>query len=90
MKLLALNVHGTHILTNLSVTVWHLFFQRCHFCEKGDKEELLLLCDHCDKGYHTYCHKPKMSTVPDGEWFCANCLSKVMTITLRHKTCLPK
>lgn len=59
-------------------------FQRCHFCEKGDKEELLLLCDGCDTGYHTYCHKPKMSTVPDGEWFCANCIFKVITITVRH------
>lgn len=88
MKLFASNVQDTENLTNLSVihiclTVWH-FSQRCHFCEKGDKEELLLLCDGCDKGYHTYCHKPKMSTVPDGEWFCANCVCKVMTITLRH------
>ena len=24
-------------------------------CRKGDNEELLLLCDGCDRGYHTYC-----------------------------------
>lgn len=51
--------------------------QLCHFCKKGNKEELLLLCDGCDTGYHTYCHKPKISTVPDGEWFCADCECQV-------------
>ncbi|KXJ04977.1 Bromodomain adjacent to zinc finger domain protein 2B, partial [Exaiptasia diaphana] len=27
----------------------------CQMCRKGDNEELLLLCDACDRGYHTYC-----------------------------------
>ena len=22
----------------------------------------------CDKGYHTYCFKPKMENIPDGDW----------------------
>ncbi|KAG7503789.1 bromodomain adjacent to zinc finger domain protein 2B-like isoform X1 [Solea senegalensis] len=48
----------------------------CHHCQKGDNEELLLLCDGCDKGCHTYCHKPKISKVPDGDWFCPTCVSK--------------
>ena len=30
-------------------------FQFCQICRKGDNEELLLLCDGCDRGYHTYC-----------------------------------
>lgn len=30
-------------------------FQFCQMCRKGDNEELLLLCDACDRGYHTYC-----------------------------------
>uniref|UniRef100_A0A3P8PRB4 Bromodomain adjacent to zinc finger domain 2B n=1 Tax=Astatotilapia calliptera TaxID=8154 RepID=A0A3P8PRB4_ASTCA len=45
----------------------------CQFCQKGDNEELLLLCDGCDRGCHTYCHKPKINTVPDGDWFCPAC-----------------
>uniref|UniRef100_A0A8D3AJX5 Bromodomain adjacent to zinc finger domain 2B n=1 Tax=Scophthalmus maximus TaxID=52904 RepID=A0A8D3AJX5_SCOMX len=49
----------------------------CHHCQKGDNEELLLLCDGCDKGCHTYCHKPKITTVPDGDWFCPYCVAKV-------------
>ncbi|XP_026231800.1 bromodomain adjacent to zinc finger domain protein 2B isoform X3 [Anabas testudineus] len=48
----------------------------CQLCEKGDNEELLLLCDGCDKGCHTYCHKPKITTVPDGDWFCPTCMAK--------------
>ncbi|XP_042350299.1 bromodomain adjacent to zinc finger domain protein 2B-like isoform X2 [Plectropomus leopardus] len=48
----------------------------CQLCQKGDNEELLLLCDGCDKGCHTYCHKPKITTVPDGDWFCPTCVAK--------------
>lgn len=49
----------------------------CQFCHNGDNEEMLLLCDGCDKGYHTYCFKPKMESIPDGDWYCYECLSKV-------------
>ncbi|XP_033473301.1 bromodomain adjacent to zinc finger domain protein 2B isoform X4 [Epinephelus lanceolatus] len=48
----------------------------CQLCQKGDNEELLLLCDGCDKGCHTYCHKPKITTVPDGDWYCPTCVAK--------------
>uniref|UniRef100_A0A4W6CG04 Bromodomain adjacent to zinc finger domain 2B n=1 Tax=Lates calcarifer TaxID=8187 RepID=A0A4W6CG04_LATCA len=51
----------------------------CLLCQKGDNEELLLLCDGCDKGCHTYCHKPKITTVPDGDWFCPTCVAKSRT-----------
>uniref|UniRef100_A0A3B3RFA1 Bromodomain adjacent to zinc finger domain 2B n=1 Tax=Paramormyrops kingsleyae TaxID=1676925 RepID=A0A3B3RFA1_9TELE len=48
----------------------------CQICRKGDNEELLLLCDGCDKGCHTYCHRPKITTIPEGDWFCPACISK--------------
>ncbi|XP_072253218.1 bromodomain adjacent to zinc finger domain protein 2B isoform X3 [Leuresthes tenuis] len=48
----------------------------CQLCQKGDNEELLLLCDGCDKGCHTYCHNPKITTVPAGDWFCSFCVAK--------------
>ncbi|XP_072379907.1 bromodomain adjacent to zinc finger domain protein 2B isoform X1 [Diabrotica undecimpunctata] len=48
----------------------------CQFCQSGDNEDKLLLCDGCDKGYHTYCFKPKMDTIPDGDWYCTECLNK--------------
>ncbi len=34
----------------------------------------MLLCDECDAGYHTYCLKPKLATVPKGYWFCDLCV----------------
>lgn len=32
----------------------------CHICNMDNNEEKLLLCDNCDRGYHTYCFKPKI------------------------------
>lgn len=42
--------------------------QNCQFCHSGDNEDKLLLCDGCDRGYHTYCFRPKMENIPDGDW----------------------
>ncbi|ESO92013.1 hypothetical protein LOTGIDRAFT_121489, partial [Lottia gigantea] len=49
---------------------------KCEICRKDDNEAQLLLCDGCDKGYHTYCFKPKMDIIPDGDWYCYECISK--------------
>ncbi|XP_060633596.2 bromodomain adjacent to zinc finger domain protein 2B isoform X12 [Anolis sagrei] len=57
----------------------------CQICRKGDNEELLLLCDGCDKGCHTYCHRPKISCIPDGDWFCPACIAKASGQTLKVK-----
>ncbi|XP_048201329.1 bromodomain adjacent to zinc finger domain protein 2B isoform X12 [Perognathus longimembris pacificus] len=57
----------------------------CQICRKGDNEELLLLCDGCDKGCHTYCHRPKITTIPDGDWFCPACIAKASGQTLKVK-----
>ncbi|KAL1132310.1 hypothetical protein AAG570_010266 [Ranatra chinensis] len=59
-------------------TVGNLMFllQNCQFCHSGDNEDKLLLCDGCDKGYHTYCFRPKMETIPDGDWYCHQCLNQ--------------
>ncbi|KAG8585679.1 hypothetical protein GDO81_005109 [Engystomops pustulosus] len=47
----------------------------CIYCRKGDNDECLLLCDSCDRGCHTYCHRPHMSEIPEGDWFCPTCIS---------------
>lgn len=57
----------------------------CQICRKGDNEELLLLCDGCDKGCHTYCHRPKITTIPDGDWFCPACIAKASGLSPRSK-----
>ncbi|KYM81017.1 Bromodomain adjacent to zinc finger domain protein 2B [Atta colombica] len=50
--------------------------QNCQFCHSGDNEDKLLLCDGCDRGYHTYCFRPKMENIPDGDWYCHECMNK--------------
>ncbi|XP_053554314.1 bromodomain adjacent to zinc finger domain protein 2B isoform X2 [Bombina bombina] len=57
----------------------------CQICRKGDNEELLLLCDGCDKGCHTYCHRPKITAIPEGDWFCPACIAKASGHTPKVK-----
>uniref|UniRef100_A0A8C7Q6R5 Bromodomain adjacent to zinc finger domain 2B n=1 Tax=Oncorhynchus mykiss TaxID=8022 RepID=A0A8C7Q6R5_ONCMY len=57
----------------------------CQICRKGDNEDLLLLCDGCDKGCHTYCHKPKITTIPEGDWYCPACISKASGPSPKNK-----
>ncbi|XP_061891132.1 bromodomain adjacent to zinc finger domain protein 2B isoform X16 [Entelurus aequoreus] len=57
----------------------------CQMCKKGDNEDLLLLCDGCDKGCHTYCHKPKITCIPEGDWYCPACISKASGPTPKGK-----
>jgi len=54
----------------------------CQFCHGGDNENALLLCDGCDKGYHTYCFKPPITVIPEGDWYCYECINKATG--LRH------
>ncbi|XP_030052560.1 bromodomain adjacent to zinc finger domain protein 2A [Microcaecilia unicolor] len=49
---------------------------KCLVCRKGDDDEYLLLCDFCDRGCHTYCLRPKITEVPEGDWFCPVCISR--------------
>ncbi|GFS02191.1 bromodomain adjacent to zinc finger domain protein 2B [Elysia marginata] len=52
----------------------------CQICRKDDNEAELLLCDGCDKGYHTYCFRPQMQDIPEGDWYCFECVSKATGI----------
>ena len=48
----------------------------CELCGKTGKEERLLLCDDCDKGFHMDCLDPPLSSIPEGNWFCPFCTAK--------------
>ncbi|ORX58264.1 RCC1/BLIP-II protein [Hesseltinella vesiculosa] len=45
----------------------------CVKCKKTDDEDNLLLCDKCDDSIHTYCAIPKLTEIPEGEWYCDRC-----------------
>ncbi|KAM7540208.1 hypothetical protein Aperf_G00000039834 [Anoplocephala perfoliata] len=48
----------------------------CQICRRDKNEARLLLCDGCDHGFHTYCFRPPMIAIPEGDWFCYDCVSK--------------
>ncbi|XP_047328587.1 histone-lysine N-methyltransferase ATXR6-like [Impatiens glandulifera] len=45
----------------------------CEKCGSGKFDDELLLCDKCDRGYHLFCLRPVMVSVPKGSWFCPSC-----------------
>lgn len=45
----------------------------CEKCGSGDNPSELLLCDKCDRGYHLFCLRPILVSVPKGSWFCPSC-----------------
>jgi hypothetical protein len=45
----------------------------CELCGMGDDEENMIICDCCERGFHTGCLG--MQRVPEVEkWFCLECL----------------
>ncbi|XP_053985965.1 bromodomain adjacent to zinc finger domain protein 1A isoform X2 [Hylaeus volcanicus] len=46
---------------------------QCRVCRRRRDAEKMLLCDGCNKGHHIYCLKPKLTTVPEGDWYCKTC-----------------
>eukprot|EP01103_Thecamoeba_quadrilineata_P008769 TRINITY_DN1849_c0_g1_i2.p1 TRINITY_DN1849_c0_g1~~TRINITY_DN1849_c0_g1_i2.p1 ORF type:complete len:722 (+),score=125.62 TRINITY_DN1849_c0_g1_i2:161-2326(+) len=59
----------------------------CEVCWKGGDDELMLLCDRCNGGYHTFCLSPKVQAVPKEEWFCPECTKLPSAAPLPVKTC---
>ena len=45
----------------------------CEACGKEDDEDAMLLCDGCPRGFHMHCLSPKLTAVPEGDWFCPLC-----------------
>jgi hypothetical protein len=43
----------------------------CQVCHRNENPELTLICDSCDRPYHTYC--VWIDEVPPGDWFCDTC-----------------
>lgn len=50
-------------------------YTNCEVCNSADREETMLLCDGCDKGYHMDCLVPPLTEIPEGSWYCDNCFS---------------
>ena len=42
----------------------------CLACGKDDDHPNILLCERCNDEYHTYCLRPALNSIPEGDWFC--------------------
>jgi len=64
-----------HLATLERAVMWSrsLLNVRCRLCRRKCGDEFLLLCDGCDNGYHTYCLKPPLKKIPEGNWYCNYC-----------------
>lgn len=48
----------------------------CSVCRKDHSDHLLLICNGCSDTYHTFCLKPPLSVVPEGDWRCPCCIAE--------------
>lgn len=50
---------------------WIYFLSFCFFYfRKPGEDSKMLVCDACDKGYHTFCLQPAMDSLPTDPWKC--------------------
>ncbi|GFS01306.1 histone acetyltransferase [Elysia marginata] len=47
--------------------------KKCSFCGKSGKEDDMLFCDSCDRGFHMPCCDPPITRPPKGDWKCNLC-----------------
>uniref|UniRef100_A0A034VF21 PHD and RING finger domain-containing protein 1 n=1 Tax=Bactrocera dorsalis TaxID=27457 RepID=A0A034VF21_BACDO len=45
----------------------------CEICNSPEREDVMLLCDECNQGYHMDCLTPRLTQIPEGSWYCDNC-----------------
>ncbi|KAJ3638147.1 hypothetical protein MTP99_001553 [Tenebrio molitor] len=64
-----------HYSTLDSCVMWgkSVLLTYCRICRRRNDSENMLLCDSCNTGHHLYCLKPKLKSVPPGDWFCDKC-----------------
>ncbi|KAL3799873.1 hypothetical protein ACHAW5_004385 [Stephanodiscus triporus] len=45
----------------------------CEVCGVNKDDNLVVICDACHRGFHTYCLRPVMVNIPRGDWWCSAC-----------------
>ncbi|WCJ27598.1 Histone-lysine N-methyltransferase ATXR6 [Euphorbia peplus] len=65
--------HRTHAPKPAPETTSDYSDVSCEECGSDHSPAELLLCDGCDCGYHLFCLRPILPSVPLGSWFCPSC-----------------
>ena len=42
----------------------------CQICSERGDDAFMLLCDACNRGFHTFCLDEPVDQVPTGDWYC--------------------
>ena len=45
----------------------------CLICNTDKDDDQLVICECCDKAFHTYCLEKKLKGVPKSDWRCTDC-----------------
>lgn len=50
----------------------------CEICNKNydDDDVKLIICDECNRGFHTYCLNPPKDEIPEEAFYCKQCLDE--------------
>ncbi|XP_050421554.1 bromodomain adjacent to zinc finger domain protein 1A isoform X2 [Adelges cooleyi] len=64
-----------HLITLEKSIEWSKSIMKvnCVLCRSNKDEDVMLLCDNCNRGHHMYCLRPKLKKVPSGDWYCQKC-----------------
>lgn len=46
---------------------------KCHQCGSPNQPAKFLLCDACQRGWHTFCLPTPLDSIPVGRWYCPLC-----------------
>ena len=69
----------------MKIPIVHLVVAMCFFlnfvnpqtCHYKHLASLLLICDGCNnREHHIYCISPPVQSIPEGAWYCPECLQK--------------
>lgn len=66
--------HLPNLDTTIRAQTWvPLVDLPCKICQRTEDEDVMLLCDKCNRGYHMFCLTPPMQEVPADDWYCPSC-----------------
>ncbi|TRY91542.1 hypothetical protein DNTS_004978 [Danionella cerebrum] len=60
----------------------------CTVCEQPHHEDMMMFCDKCDRGFHTFC--VGMDAIPMGCWVCDLCSKDTSTPQKKGSVKTPK
>ena len=59
----------------------------CVICNQGtdEDEEKLILCDKCNRGFHTFCLSPPIEEIPREAWYCDECKEELAKVDISEE-----